>query len=191
MQAKDSPAFRAYAWPTYAERLQQAGVSWRVYQEYDNYGDNALGLLRQLPRPGSGLAAAPAGPRLGRRLERRQRQGPLTATPWWRPSPATSPRTLCLQVSWIVAPSFLSEHPAFTPDAGANLTARLIAALTANPAVWAKTAFILNYDENDGFFDHMPPLVPPTGGAPGASTVSAGRRTLSTACPSASAPACR
>jgi phospholipase C len=29
--------------------------------------------------------------------------------------------------------------------------------------VWRKTAFILNYDENDGLFDHVPPLVPKAG----------------------------
>jgi phospholipase C len=70
-----------------------------------------------------------------------------------------------------VAPYSACEHPSATPAAGENLTARLIAALASNPDVWAKTALILNYDENDGFFDHVPPLVPPTGGAPGKSTV--------------------
>src|SRR3546814_1408199 len=35
--------------------------------------------------------------------------------------------------------------------------------IAANPDVWAKTAFILCYDENDGLFDHVPPPVPPTG----------------------------
>jgi phospholipase C len=34
-------------------------------------------------------------------------------------------------------------------------------ALTANPEVWSKTVLLVNYDENDGFFDHMPsPAVP-------------------------------
>ncbi len=47
----------------------------------------------------------------------------------------------------------------------------LLSALAANPDVWAKTAFILNYDENDGFFDHMPPPVPPTLDGIGRSTV--------------------
>jgi phospholipase C len=75
------------------------------------------------------------------------------------------------QVSWIVAPYKVCEHPSAMPAAGEDLTARLIAALAANPEVWAKTAIILNYDENDGFFDHMPPLVPPIGEAPGKSTV--------------------
>lgn len=36
-------------------------------------------------------------------------------------------------------------------------------AIAANPEVWAKTVFILNYDENDGLFDHVPPPVPPSG----------------------------
>ena len=43
--------------------------------------------------------------------------------------------------------------------------------LTKNPEVWKKTIFILTYDENDGYFDHVPSFVaadpkrPHTGGA--------------------------
>ena len=33
--------------------------------------------------------------------------------------------------------------------------------LTNNPDVWKKTVFILTYDENDGYFDHVPPFVAP------------------------------
>ena len=33
--------------------------------------------------------------------------------------------------------------------------------LTQNPDVWRKTIFILTYDENDGYFDHVPPFVAP------------------------------
>ena len=47
----------------------------------------------------------------------------------------------------------------------------MIEALASNPEVWAKTVFILNYDENDGFFDHVPPPIPPLGPALGKSTV--------------------
>jgi phospholipase C len=35
--------------------------------------------------------------------------------------------------------------------------------LTSNPQVWEKTALIVSYDENGGFFDHVPPPVPPAG----------------------------
>ncbi|HEY1562828.1 MAG TPA: phospholipase C, phosphocholine-specific [Caulobacteraceae bacterium] len=169
--SKDTPAFHGYGWPTYAERLEQASVSWRVYQEYDNYGDNALAYFASF----RGLDPTSPLHRRGRAWvdgsnaeNQKSANGDHLVAAFARDVAADS----LPSVSWIVAPSFLTEHPAYTPDAGANLSARLIAALTANPAVWAKTAFILNYDENDGYFDHMPPLVPPTGGAPGASTVS-------------------
>jgi phospholipase C len=54
---------------------------------------------------------------------------------------------------------------------GEVLISSLIAALAANPKVWAKTAFILNYDENDGFFDHMPAPMPAIAPRYGASNV--------------------
>lgn len=38
-----------------------------------------------------------------------------------------------------------------------------IEAIASNPKVWRKTAFILNYDENDGLFDHVVPPTPPAG----------------------------
>ncbi|MFC9972535.1 phosphocholine-specific phospholipase C [Spirillospora sp. NPDC127200] len=31
-----------YTWTTYAEQLEKAGVTWKVYQEWDNYQDNNL-----------------------------------------------------------------------------------------------------------------------------------------------------
>jgi phospholipase C len=70
------------------------------------------------------------------------------------------------QVSWIVPPSNLSEHPDYLPAAGEDHTAQVLAALWSNPKLWAKTAVILNYDENDGLFDHVAPPTP-TPGAPG------------------------
>jgi phospholipase C len=41
----------------------------------------------------------------------------------------------------------------------------VLAALVANPAVWSKTVLFHMYDENDGFFDHVPPPVAPVGTA--------------------------
>jgi len=38
-------------------------------------------------------------------------------------------------------------------------------ALTANKAVWEKSALFYTYDENGGFFDHVPPPTPPPGTA--------------------------
>ena len=68
-------------------------------------------------------------------------------------------------VSWIIPTGTQSEHPDFMPAAGAAFVASKIDAIAANPEVWAKTVFILNYDENDGIFDHVAPPVPPPGTA--------------------------
>jgi phospholipase C len=63
-------------------------------------------------------------------------------------------------VSWVVAPSNFSDHPG-SPWYGAWYLSEVFDILTQNPEVWKKTIFILNYDENDGYFDHVPPFVPP------------------------------
>jgi len=64
-------------------------------------------------------------------------------------------------VSWIIPTAYQSEHPDYMPADGAAFVASKIDAIAANPDVWAKTVFILNYDENDGIFDHVVPPVPP------------------------------
>ena len=66
-------------------------------------------------------------------------------------------------MSWIFPPSTDSEHPSYLPANGAAFVASKIDAIAANPDVWAKTVFILSYDENDGLFDHVPPPTPPAG----------------------------
>lgn len=63
-------------------------------------------------------------------------------------------------VSWVVAPCNFSDHPG-APWYGAWYLSEVIDILTQNPEVWKKTIFILNYDENDGYYDHVPPFVAP------------------------------
>ena len=62
-------------------------------------------------------------------------------------------------VSWLVAPGKFSDHPGF-PWYGAWYVSEALDILTKNPEVWKKTIFILNYDENDGYYDHISPFVP-------------------------------
>jgi phospholipase C len=147
-----------FTWTTYAERLEKAGVSWKVYQESNNFDDNALAWFKNFkqakagtPLHDKGMATVPD----------------LVAAFAGDVANDTLP-----QVSWIVAADYLSEHASYKPAYGEDLSARLLAALASNPAVWAKTAFILNYDENGGFFDHVPPPTPPASSAEGLSTVS-------------------
>ncbi len=145
----DAPTFRGQtlSWTTYPERLQRAGVSWQVYQEVDNYDNNALAWFDQYIR------AAPSSPLYQR--------GMLARPAGSFEDDARHDRLP--QVSWLVAPTAQSEHPRYFPAAGAEYIAQKLDAIASNPAVWAKTAFILCYDENDGMFDHVPPPVPPPG----------------------------
>jgi phospholipase C len=168
--AKDSPEFRGLTWPTYAERLQAAGVSWRVYQEYENYGDNGLSYFVNFRGigPDSELYRRGRAWSPGSTAETAKTSDGSHLVAQFAADVAADRLP---QVSWIVPGYRLSEHPQGSPSDGAFLIARLIAALTDNPKVWAKTVFILNYDENDGFFDHLPPPIPPVGTALGKSTV--------------------
>ena len=68
-------------------------------------------------------------------------------------------------VSWLAAPENLSDHPS-SAWYGAWYVSEVMDILTQNPEVWKKTIFILTYDENDGYFDHVPPFVAPHSGKP-------------------------
>jgi phospholipase C len=120
-----------------------------VYQEEDNYDDNALAWFKQ-------YAQAPAGSELYQRGMVKRPAGTFEDDARHDRLP---------QVSWLVAPTAQSEHPDYYPAAGAEYIAQKLEAIAANPDVWAKTAFILCYDENDGLFDHVPPPTPPAGTA--------------------------
>jgi phospholipase C len=64
-------------------------------------------------------------------------------------------------VSWIIAPEAFSEHPKYPPHFGEYYVNEILRVFAANKDVWKKTAFFITYDENGGFFDHVPPPVPP------------------------------
>ncbi|PZP52539.1 MAG: phospholipase C, phosphocholine-specific [Pseudopedobacter saltans] len=63
-------------------------------------------------------------------------------------------------VSWLAGPQNLSDHPS-APWYGAWYVSEIIDILTQNPEVWKKTIFIMTYDENDGYFDHVPSFLAP------------------------------
>jgi phospholipase C len=182
-----------YSWPTYAERLEQAGKSWRVYQEWDNYQDNNLeffvpfkrvarkalaGLgLRSMDTFYNQLRAASPGRRTEllaalaegvaglSRAERRLYDRGLRRVEAGGLGHAFRADALAgklPQVSYVVASAADSEHPAeSSPAASATLLYQVLDALAANPETWRSTALFVTYDENDGYFDHMPPPRPP------------------------------
>jgi phospholipase C len=166
--ASQGGAAEGYRWTTYAERLQAAGVSWRIYQDMaDNFTDNPTAGFATYrdshaghPDADPALAALALSTRKLDGLREDVLSGALT------------------KVSWIVAPAADSEHPMpSSPAQGADFTARVIDALTADPKVWARTVLLVMFDENDGFFDHMSPPAPPSrdpsrpGGLAGGSSV--------------------
>ena len=167
---EDMP-IKAYEWTTYAERLEKAGVSWKVYQEYDNFGDNILSVFKPFrpcdknsnlyKRGRSWVSEHKEG------VDRTRSDGVQLVEAFKKDVMADK----LPQVSWIVTAAALSEHPRWTPADGENLTAKLIEALLSNPKVFAKTAFIINYDEAGGFYDHMLPPMPPASEADGYSGV--------------------
>lgn len=149
---KDGGAPNSYFWTSYVERLQAAGVDWRIYQDMaDNFSDNPLAGFRNFRAAHAGDAGADA-----RLLERGLSTHTLDA---FR---ADALAGSLPKVSYMVAPAARSEHPGpSSPAQGAAYTAEVLDALTANPAVWARTVLLVMYDENDGFFDHVPPPAPP------------------------------
>lgn len=63
-------------------------------------------------------------------------------------------------VSWLVASENFSDHPS-APWYGSWYVSEVLDILTKKPEIWKKTIFILTYDENDGYFDHIPPFTAP------------------------------
>ena len=161
----------AFQWSTYAERLQAAGVSWKVYQEYDNFGDNTMAFFPAFRN----CARDSEIYRRGRSWVSEHLEGADRTRSDGEQLVAAFRRDIetgqLPQVSWIITAEALSEHPKAVPAVGEHVSARLIEALVDHPEVFAQTVFILNYDEAGGFFDHMPPPVPPVGDYRGHSTV--------------------
>jgi phospholipase C len=138
---------RDFGWETYPERLERAGVSWRIYHDYDDYNCNVVKFFSRYVHSGrrSALRDQALRPRPHYELLHDLATGNLP------------------QVTWIVPPSTVSEHPDYLPAAGEQHTREVLTALWSNPRVWAKSVVIINYDENDGQFDHVPPPTAPPG----------------------------
>ncbi|HQR03640.1 MAG: phospholipase C, phosphocholine-specific [Proteobacteria bacterium] len=140
----------SFRWPSIPDVLQAAGISWRIYQDPNN---NFLGLMHgalafesfRSAKPGSDIYRNGMSHWSLEDLKRDVQNNQLPAVSWILPSQATC------------------EHPAgSSPVAGADFTRQILDALTANPEVWSKTVLFITFDENDGFFDHVPPPAIPS-----------------------------
>ncbi|MGH3187685.1 MAG: alkaline phosphatase family protein [Streptosporangiaceae bacterium] len=139
--------------PTMPERLQAAGVSWKVYN--DRLGELALSPLpyfKAFTDPFSVTGVELVGRGLTPHFP-----DDFAADVRWNRLPA---------VSWIVPPLAQCEHPAAPPGYGEYLVHSVLSTLVSNPAVWAQTVLFVVHDENGGFFDHVAPVAGLTGSAP-------------------------
>jgi phospholipase C len=137
--------FGAFAWTTYPEQLQARGVTWKVYGNPDgNFGDNVL-LYFENYQTDPGLAERAFTPSFPGTFETDVAADQLP------------------QVSWVLSPLVETEHPPAAVTWGEVAAHMVLDALTSSPDVWAKTALFITYDENGGFFDHVPPPTAPPG----------------------------
>ena len=135
--------FGTLSWTTMPEQLQARGISWKVYGDPDaNFGDNVLPYFKQY-QLGSALAANALLPTYPGQFQADVAAGTLP------------------QVSWVLAPLINSEHPPAPAEFGEVIAANVLSTLVSNPSVWSKTVLFITYDENGGFFDHVPPPVAP------------------------------
>jgi phospholipase C len=130
------------------EQLHERGVSWKVYSgdNFSNTEDPPFSLFSQYySRPElnqNGLV-----PTYPADFMADVRSGALP------------------QVSWVYTTIVQSEHPPAPVTFGEQVAADIVSALTSDQELWKKTALIITWDENGGFFDHVPPLTAPAGTA--------------------------
>ena len=148
-----SALYGRLTYTTMPEQLEARGVSWKVYSSPDEnvlngiLSDNVLPYFKNFQDPTSVLYQNAFGP-----------QFPVDFL-----SDVAS--NSLPQVSWIIGSVVTSDHPPSPAVFGETVLSLIVAALTANPALWAKTVLFITFDENGGFFDHVPPPPAPLGTA--------------------------
>ncbi|PHH89358.1 hypothetical protein CDD83_6204 [Cordyceps sp. RAO-2017] len=104
-------------WKTAAEYYEDAGVSWQVYQDADNFDDNPFAWFRQFQKAKRGSA-----------LHNRGVKGLSLKTFYEQAANGTLP-----EISYIVGPTELSEHAPFSPHDGAWLQNKIAEAVIKSP----------------------------------------------------------
>ncbi|KAJ3063632.1 hypothetical protein HDU98_000558 [Podochytrium sp. JEL0797] len=146
----EAGGFNCYplTWKTAPEYYQEAGVSWSVFQDSDNFDDNPLAWFGTFQKAASGSPLRQQGI-VGQSLNQfysLAKAGTLPA------------------VSYVIAPTQLSEHPPYSPRDGAWITQQIVNAITQG-AGYNKTALLISYDETGGWGDHVTPYHSPSGTA--------------------------
>jgi len=167
------------SWTTMPEILEDAGISWKVYNPYGPlYMPNGSGLSMDLcMNPLFYMEQFTSDPSSTLYDKAFNYNGISIPTSKRVYNGLTSPKApnhflsdiqsnSLPQVSWIIPPDGYDEHPPAPATLGEWFTSQVVKALQSNKDVWESTVLFIMYDENDGFFDHV---APPTAasGTPG------------------------
>ncbi|KAK9460700.1 phosphoesterase family-domain-containing protein [Lipomyces oligophaga] len=133
-------------WKTTPEYLEANNISWFVYQDVDNFDDNPFAHFEQYQTSSlwsdlrkKGLSYAG--------IDKFYSDCQSNSLP---------------QVSYIIGPMELSEHPPFQPKDGAWLQKKIVDEFVNSPSYNNSVLFIM-YDETGGLADHVEPFVSPRG----------------------------
>lgn len=116
-------------WKTFPEYLEEAGISWQVFQDFDNFEDNMLAYFEQYQKAPNSSA-----------LHIKGNSYPGLDAFYANASAGTLP-----QVSWIIGPQEQAEHPPNMPKDGAWLHQQVVEAITSSPA-YNETVLVISYD---------------------------------------------
>lgn len=131
-------AASVYNFPTLAEELQKAGVSWKYYDEKPNFRQHSL------------WNPMPAFVNFQENAALMDNVVSLNNF-YWDLKNGKLP-----SVSWIVPTAADSEHPPNDSARGMWHVTGLINAIMKSP-YWKDTAIIVTWDDYGGFYDHVPP----------------------------------
>ncbi|HEX5265783.1 MAG TPA: alkaline phosphatase family protein [Acidimicrobiales bacterium] len=135
-------------WVPYPQMLSRAGISWKVYGTPDGQlGDNVLRYFPQFrPAGGDPSLSVPA----------------FGSNSFPADFAADCQAGTLPQVSWLLADLPDTEHAPAPVEWGESIVHTVLSALVTS-GVWSRSVMFLTYDENGGFFDHVPPPTAPPG----------------------------
>jgi phospholipase C len=155
----DPQSMWSVSWKTMPEVLEQKGISWKFYNPPGSefvptqalakeISLNIMMYFEQFKEPSSDLFKKAFRSTFPADLAHDVATDSLPAVSWVIPT--TFPLDHC-------------EHPPAPPALGEWYTSQVLEILSSNSKLWSRTALIINYDENDGFFDHVAPPTAPAG----------------------------
>ncbi|KAJ6137275.1 Phosphoesterase [Penicillium samsonianum] len=131
-------------WKTVYDFYEEAGVSWQLFQDTNNFDDNPLAWFQQFQTAPKNSPLAKKGMSF------------VGLDSFYQ---AAANGTLP-EVSFIVGPTELSEHPPYMPKDGGWLQKKIVDAVTSSPK-YNSTLLMISFDETGGFGDHVTPFHSP------------------------------